>query len=97
MMIEAVPFFHILVTIIQNEVGDDVSLPSFFDDIASKRRSANKLAEKRSDRDDNGSLCIQFATHRSGVLPTRCIPTGYACGVFPAAHSCWVRQSVADI
>ena len=26
MMIEAVPFFHILVNIIQSEVGDDVSL-----------------------------------------------------------------------
>lgn len=27
MMIEAVPFFHILVNIIQSELGDDVSLP----------------------------------------------------------------------
>ena len=26
MMIEAVPFFHILVNIIQSEIGDDVSL-----------------------------------------------------------------------
>ena len=34
MMIEAVPFFHILINIIQGEVGDDVSVRTGLPDVA---------------------------------------------------------------
>jgi len=81
MMIEAVPFFHILVNIIQTEVGDNVSLKC--DAVGPHTNSLG-----RGDHfNDNDGVCILVDSDRTGVFRSRCFQARRHGRLFPATHS----------
>ena len=56
MMIEAVPFFHILVNIIQQEVGDDVSASI----LSLESHLTLTGTEWGNHRNNHGGICLQL-------------------------------------